>query len=306
MNWKETFEKAYKTASQQYNNGKTGASIDTMQNCIDRIFSHIRHNIQDENEQTNVAKEFTAEITEVCKELHEVSIRDWKEYARSIPKDGSRESDEMIKENNHLITNVEIAISQMSASIGFNLIEIFGDVCDLGKEGISMIDKAIYMIKHLQCSSWAYGAKSDERNEIIARYHVRSLKIKQETYKRRLNEYWDAHQQEKANLESEKQSLNDQITDLNNEILAIPQNTDGYADMVELQKKVKSLISEKRAIGFFKFKDKKAVQVQIDSTNSEIAPIQTRINSAIEAVQKNISSLKCRIDAIENELTMPR
>lgn len=123
---------------------------------------------------------------------------------------------------------------------------------------------------------------------------------------RRFKEYWDAHQSEKAELESEKKSLIEQIAALNKEISTVPENIDGYADMVELKNKIQKLTYEKSTLGFLKFKEKKAIQEQIDSSNNTIASIQARINSAIEEVQKRIPPLESRIEAIDTELTKPR
>ncbi|GHU24645.1 hypothetical protein FACS1894164_11770 [Spirochaetia bacterium] len=124
--------------------------------------------------------------------------------------------------------------------------------------------------------------------------------------RRHFEEFWTANQSLKTSLESEKKTLTEQIEVHNNEIKAIPEKTEGYGEMLELQKKVESLTSEKKALGIFKLKEKKAVQGQIDSTNNEIAPIQARIDSAIREVQKNISSLQSRINDIDSELTKPR
>jgi hypothetical protein len=122
----------------------------------------------------------------------------------------------------------------------------------------------------------------------------------------RFDEYWAAHQPEKAQLESEKQSLEEQIIVKNTEISEIPGKTEGYSKMLELQTEVQTLKNEKKAIGFFKFKDKKAVQAKINVVENEIAPIQSRIDAAIEKVRKDISSAENRIKDIDTELTKPR
>ena len=129
------------------------------------------------------------------------------------------------------------------------------------------------------------------------------VELEAEMAKRRFDEYWAAHKPEKAKLESEKKSLDEQIAALSKEISEIPQNTDGYA---ELQKKIRELTSQKDTLIFFKFKEKKAIQKQIDSANNEIAPIQARINSAIEIVKSRMSALESRIKDINTELTKPR
>jgi len=149
-------------------------------------------------------------------------------------------------------------------------------------------------------------SRKDGLKEIQDILVKRQTRIDEVIGKRRFDEYWDAHQSEKAELEAEKKSLSAQVTDINQEILKITQNTDGYANMVEFQKKVQNLTSEKDALGILKRKEKKALQEQIDSANNAIAPIQSRINSAIAGEQGRITSLQGRIAEIDTELTKPR
>jgi hypothetical protein len=121
--------------------------------------------------------------------------------------------------------------------------------------------------------------------------------------KQSFKEYWDSHPDDKIALESEKQSLTQQIANLNDkDIPAIP----GYIEMNKLNGKINELISEKKALGIFKFKEKKAVQQQIDSINIEIESILLRINPAIAEIRELISEHKNRIKVIDTELTKPR
>jgi tetratricopeptide (TPR) repeat protein len=124
--------------------------------------------------------------------------------------------------------------------------------------------------------------------------------------KRRFDEFWDANQPLKAQLLSERESLEGQVVTFNGEITGIPERTEGYGEMIRLQKEVERLAAEKKALGFFKFKDKKAIKLQINSTNDAIKPIQSRIDSAIAAVNNRIKPLQSRIRVINTELTKPR
>jgi len=165
------------------------------------------------------------------------------------------------------------------------------------------------VIKTMSMNSQNKSTRNDYNqrvSDMLALVETRKQRLEEVVGKRRFDEYWTAHQSEKTALESEKQSLTEQIAAINEEITAVPQKTDGYADMVELQKKAENLASEKKALGLLKLKEKKAVQLQIDSTNNEIAPIRERINAAIEEVQKRITPLQSRIEAIDTELTKPR
>ena len=124
--------------------------------------------------------------------------------------------------------------------------------------------------------------------------------------KRRFDEFWEANQPLKAELEAEKQTLSEQVDALNEEALKTPEKINGYAVMLGLQNKLEQLHIEKSELGILKFKEKQAVQEQIDSVSAEIAPIQAQINVAVEEVEKRIASLTSRIGEIENELTKPR
>jgi len=161
--------------------------------------------------------------------------------------------------------------------------------------------------------------------------------------KRRFDEYWAAHQEEKKALESEKQSLNEQITKLKKDIKAIP----GYTEMVDSQKQLeqekenaKSIVAKPNTglltfgfvagiIGaFFTFgisiiltiicgivrsqKEKlyKAQQAKVESEFKKKFQIlnekNSRIISEVEAINKNIVPLENRIFVIDDELTKPR
>ena len=143
-------------------------------------------------------------------------------------------------------------------------------------------------------------------SDLLAVVKKRKKAIDDLITKRRFEEFWAANQSLKTNLESEKKTLIEKIEVHNNEIKVIPEKTEGYSEMLELQKKVEGLNAEKKALGIFKLKEKKAVQEQIDSANNEIVPIQERIDSAIKEVQESISSMKNRISEIDSELTKPR
>jgi len=178
--------------------------------------------------------------------------------------------------------------------------------CDETNDETSIIGKGLDKLNMNTKNNNIRDSYKQDVSNMLALFETRKKRLEEVVGKRRFDEYWAAHQSEKTELESEKQSLTEQIAALNEEITTVPQKTDGYAAMVELQKKAENLTSEKKALSLFKLKEKKAVQAQIDSTNDEIAPIQERINTAIEEVQKRIVPLQGRIEAIDTELTRPR
>ena len=161
--------------------------------------------------------------------------------------------------------------------------------------------------------------------------------------KRRFDEFWATNQSLKAELESEKQSLNEQITQLNTDIEAVP----GYTEMVDSQKQLdeeksnaQSLIIKPKTgwlifgiivgiIGAFftfgislvltiicgiirynKMKPYRAQQADVESVfkqkTQSLNEKYSRVISDVEAIKKNIVSCENRISEIDTELTKPR
>ena len=134
----------------------------------------------------------------------------------------------------------------------------------------------------------------------------RIRRIEEAIAKRRFDEFWTANQPLKAQLEAEKEPLLGQIANYNTEIAEIPARTEGYAELLSLQDQAERLKADKKNLGMLKFKDKKAVQEQIDYTNNQMVPILSRIDAAIAVVRERIFPLQNRVDEIDTELTRPR
>jgi hypothetical protein len=85
-NWNEIYSKAYRTVEQQYKSGRTGAAIETLQNCTDRVFNLIR-NIRDADGQKEAANEVVAETCHICNILIEELGKREEEYLSKISAD---------------------------------------------------------------------------------------------------------------------------------------------------------------------------------------------------------------------------
>lgn len=140
----------------------------------------------------------------------------------------------------------------------------------------------------------------------------------------RRNAYWEKHVDEKNALEAEKKELaaqidginaaaNDQVSALTKEKNAIP----GANEISNFDERIKKLTSEKNALGIFKGKEKKAIQVQIDQAEADKRTIQNRMAAAKKKIedkissirsdaQRKVSALQNRISTINNELTKER
>jgi len=141
-----------------------------------------------------------------------------------------------------------------------------------------------------------------EISKMLNLVESRKVRLVEVVGKRRIDEYWAAHQDEKMALDSERVSLSEQVAALEQEMAAIP----GYSKAMELGKQLKLLQSEKSSLGMFKGKEKKAIQSQIDSLTQQLEQIKDEIRPAVESTKNRILSLESRIEVIDTELTKPR
>lgn len=180
--------------------------------------------------------------------------------------------------------------------------------------------------RNTQNSEWEAKArewrnKKTQKEEAIKAEKERKAK---EEAKKRFDDYWAEHADDKARLESERKDLqqqiaglnttqNEQVAALNKEIAAIP----GQAEIDNLDERIKKLTDEKASLGIFKGKEKKALQEQIDQATAEKKAVQDRmiaakkeiegkISAVRSEIQNKISPLQGRVNSISTELTKAR
>lgn len=162
------------------------------------------------------------------------------------------------------------------------------------------------------------------QKEAIEQMSALSKTKSKEAAKKRFDEYWAAHVDEKNALECEKKILEEQISQNNasfaaqknayeKEINSIPE----AKDFTELEEKAKKLAADKKALGIFKGKEKKSIQMQIDEievkkaqagkvVSNKTNELQQKIHAAQEEIRKKNAPLLTRIKEIESELTKER
>lgn len=147
------------------------------------------------------------------------------------------------------------------------------------------------------------------RRGLIRDYEAKIKAIKdskeqeeKEAAKKRFDDYWAEHADEKATLEAEKAALEEQTSALKVEMSTIP----GSAEKENIQGHINALNAEKSAIGLFKGKEKKTVQEKIDAANTELKKVVDRMDAAKREIEKKIDPLQRRISEINSELTKAR
>lgn len=119
---------------------------------------------------------------------------------------------------------------------------------------------------------------------------------------KRIAEYWATHPEEKTALETEKNALNNQISELNTSIDLLPENN----AVKKIEDQITVLKKEKDSLGLFKGKEKKALQEQIDNLNGSLTTAKTAKENAVAPFQTEIENLRKRIEEIDAELTKDR
>ena len=130
-----------------------------------------------------------------------------------------------------------------------------------------------------------------------------------EEAQKRLDEYWAEHAEEKAQLEAERDGLNEKLGklygSLEEEVNALRKKVEtvpGQDEINSFDETIRKLLAEKNALGVFKGKEKKALQDQIDQAEVQKKAVQDRMASAKQALEAQITETKGRIQAEINPL----
>ena len=167
---------------------------------------------------------------------------------------------------------------------------------------------------------------SDIRQSFIdkeKRLEQKRQKEKEEEIQR-IEKYWAEHPEEKQQLEAERQELEGQIESLKSnmdaQISTLNKEIEDSSctdEIAQVDAKITQLTNQKSSLGFFKGKEKKAIQGQIDQALAKKNTLQDRISKDIQEKKTKISSVKStaqsmidklqnRIDQINNEFTKAR
>lgn len=139
--------------------------------------------------------------------------------------------------------------------------------------------------------------KEEERAEEEAK-----RKAEEEEAKKRFEEYWAEHAEERKTLEEEAASLKKQVSELETELENVPEK----AEKDEASKQLRSLLVKRESLGIFKIKEKKAIQEEIDTVSAKVKTLEGKVNAAQKAIREKIDPLNKRINEINNELTKAR
>ena len=301
-NWEANFYTIY-YAAHNIKIAQIGSAANRVSNIIDTVFGLIKETLATQEEQ-NAAKEEVAG-----------AVLNFASYLIPNAKNHLGDSLESMHE---ALENWMVPIGLMCLHLGDSVIKyfedyemaekIYGVVCNF-KGMLSEVESGRQILnianQRLEPMVEAREKKEREEKEAIAA-----------AAKKRTEEYWACHTEERQQLETEKRDLlenrkylNSQIEELRKKLDAIP----SISMRDEKQKMMNELKGQLKSLGFFKGKEKKNLQSRIDELGHEMEQLtvsieneKSSIHHKINEITDEIKKVDKRVGEIAIELTKER
>lgn len=301
-NWEANFYTIY-YAAHNIKIAQIGSAANRVSNIIDTVFGLIKETIATQEEQ-NAAKEEVAGAV--------------LNFASYLIPNATNHLGDSLESMHEALENWMVPIGLMCLHLGDSVIKyfedyemaekIYGVVCNF-KGMLSEVESGRQILnianQRLEPMVEAREKKEREEKEAIAA-----------AAKKRTEEYWACHTEERQQLETEKRDLlenrkylNSQIEELRKKLDAIP----SISMRDEKQKMMNELKGQLKSLGFFKGKEKKNLQSRIDELGHEMEQLtvsieneKSSIHHKINEITDEIKKVDKRVGEIAIELTKER
>ena len=119
-----------------------------------------------------------------------------------------------------------------------------------------------------------------------------------ELAQKRFNDYWESHSEEKKQYESRLSAIGDEIAEIKQKTLPFENNIKEFeaeksdevpaeAEVATIQKNINELVKQKKDLGLFQGKEKKALQEQIDAQTVNLRNAENTVRYQKEAQRKS-------------------
>lgn len=301
-NWEANFYTIY-YAAHNIKIAQIGSAANRVSNIIDTVFGLIKETLATQEEQ-NAAKEEVAGAV--------------LNFASYLIPNAMNHLGDSLESMHEALENWMVPIGLMCLHLGDSVIKyfedyemaekIYGVVCNF-KGMLSEVESGRQILnianQRLEPMVEAREKKEREEKEAIAA-----------AAKKRTEEYWACHTEERQQLETEKRDLlenrkylNSQIEELRKKLDAIP----SISMRDEKQKMMNELKGQLKSLGFFKGKEKKNLQSRIDELGHEMEQLtvsieneKSSIHHKINEITDEIKKVDKRVGEIAIELTKER
>ena len=312
--WEANFYTIYYSAH-NIRMGQLGNAANRISNCLTPVCKLISDNVPEEQQ-----KNAYTEVRDRVISFANLAFSNANRHAGS--------SLETLKQN---INDWFVPAVTMLVVLGDNLSSVFGDydaaetVYSGAKNSSSPLAKwTDEMDKLDKTIAWKIDSIRNLKRQKEAEERANQLKAQREEAQRRIDLYWETHQEQHAALTVEKEALVAQIQEFDLEkqkrIEEIQSGTTGILHDKEIKTlglEIERMEGELKALGIFKGKEKRALRAQIeevcqrrDQMEAEDDNVKQQIQSRIDMVEKEAKSKKMpieiRIKEIDTELTKDR
>lgn len=294
-NWEANFYTIY-YAAHNIKIAQIGSAANRVSNIIDTVFGLIKETLATQEEQ-NAAKEEVAGAV--------------LNFASYLIPNATNHLGDSLESMHEALENWMVPIGLMCLHLGDSVIKyfedyemaekIYGVVCNF-KGMLSEVESGRQILnianQRLEPMVEAREKKEREEKEAIAA-----------AAKKRTEEYWACHTEERQQLETEKRDLlenrkylNSQIEELRKKLDAIP----SISMRDEKQKMMNELKGQLKSLGFFKGKEKKNLQSRIDELGHEMEQLTVSIENEKSSIHHKINEITDEIKKWTNALVKLR
>ena len=146
----------------------------------------------------------------------------------------------------------------------------------------------------------------DKWNNEISYIKTTGERKAKEAAEQRRKEYWENHKEDKDRLEAEQKKLQSEKDNIKSRIAELDEqkeNVPATKQLSAIKSRIDELTAEKKALGIFKAKEKKVVQVKIDEVEAEATATRKLLASQQSEIEKTIVPLRRRLSDLDNKIT---
>lgn len=289
-NWEANFYTIY-YAAHNIKIAQIGSAANRVSNIIDTVYSLIKENLHTPDEQKAAGREVAYAVANFSSYLIPNATNNLGTTTESIDK----AVDEWL-----------VPICLMNIHVGDSLVKYFGDY--------EIAEKAYAVVANftgMEITETGRQVMDLAKNRLIP---IREEKAKKEleekeaiaaATKRRTEEYWACHEEERKQLEAQMESLLENRKHLNSQVEALRKEMDNVPSIAvrdEKQKVMGDLKEQLKSLGFFKGKEKKSIQARIDELKHEMEQLTASIESEKAPLQQKISELMGKVRKLDEQV----
>ena len=289
-NWEANFYTIY-YAAHNIKIAQIGSAANRVSNIIDTVYSLIKENLHTPDEQKEAGREVAYAVANFSSYLIPNATNNLGTTTESIDK----AVDEWL-----------VPICLMNIHVGDSLVKYFGDY-EIAEKAYAVVANFTGMeitetgrqVMDLAKSRLAPIREEKAKRELAEKEAIAAAA------KKRTEEYWTCHTEERQQLETEKRALLEKRKYLNSQIEELRKKLDVIPSISirdEKKKMMNELKEQLKSLGFFKGKEKKSLHTRIDELGHEMEQLTISIENEKSSIQHKINEITDEIKKVDKHV----